>query len=243
MDNVEIGLDSPQEDEWALCTLGVPSPYLRVAFPNRPPPFEEYLDMDSLSSAELQRWQAGLESFLKAVTKQSRKRLILKSPHHTGRIHVLRKLFPGVKFIHMARNPYAMLPSAVRMWQSFDLTQGMQLARGEQLADYVLATGPKMYASFERHRDEFSAVELADIRYEDLVRDPLGELERIYDQLDLGEFEHVRPRLAAYAESRRNYEANRHELPVDFRQAIDKQWAFYQERYGYADEQKIATAG
>src|SRR5688572_22986659 len=34
MDNVKVGWDNPQEDEFALCGLGLPGPYLRMAFPN-----------------------------------------------------------------------------------------------------------------------------------------------------------------------------------------------------------------
>lgn len=37
MDNMEAGWDKPQEDEFALCMMGQPSPYLDVAFPNNPP--------------------------------------------------------------------------------------------------------------------------------------------------------------------------------------------------------------
>ena len=35
MDNMPAGWDRPQEDEFALCLLGQPSPYERIAFPNR----------------------------------------------------------------------------------------------------------------------------------------------------------------------------------------------------------------
>ena len=38
IDNMELGWDRPQEDEFALCNLGAHSPYLTMAFPNRPPP-------------------------------------------------------------------------------------------------------------------------------------------------------------------------------------------------------------
>ena len=37
MDNMAAGWDHPQEDEFALCNMGVPSPYLTIIFPNRPP--------------------------------------------------------------------------------------------------------------------------------------------------------------------------------------------------------------
>src|ERR1700726_1835135 len=34
MDNMPAGWERPQEDEFALCMLGQPSPYLAIAFPN-----------------------------------------------------------------------------------------------------------------------------------------------------------------------------------------------------------------
>ena len=37
MDNMPAGWERPQEDEFALCMLGQPSPYLAIAFPNNPP--------------------------------------------------------------------------------------------------------------------------------------------------------------------------------------------------------------
>ena len=45
MDNMAAGWDRPQEDEFALCNMGVPSPYLTITFPNHPPQDQEYLDM------------------------------------------------------------------------------------------------------------------------------------------------------------------------------------------------------
>ena len=44
------GLDRPQEDEFALVNLGVPSPYLAWAFPNHGPVADEYLDLRTLPS-------------------------------------------------------------------------------------------------------------------------------------------------------------------------------------------------
>src|SRR6266542_5002696 len=48
VDNMPAGWDRPQEDEFALCMLGQPSPYLTIAFPNRPPQDPEALDLDGL---------------------------------------------------------------------------------------------------------------------------------------------------------------------------------------------------
>eukprot|EP01043_Picozoa_sp_COSAG02_P105265 COSAG02_NODE_41266_length_396_cov_0.952862_1_plen_92_part_01 len=36
MDNMSMGVGSPQEDDFALCAYGAPTPYRRIAFPNQP---------------------------------------------------------------------------------------------------------------------------------------------------------------------------------------------------------------
>src|SRR5262249_55588520 len=46
MDNMKAGFDRPQEDEFALCMLGQPSPYLTIAFPNNPPQCQDFLDLE-----------------------------------------------------------------------------------------------------------------------------------------------------------------------------------------------------
>jgi hypothetical protein len=46
MDNMAAGWDRPQEDEFALCMLGMQSPYLKIAFPNRPEPYPESDDIE-----------------------------------------------------------------------------------------------------------------------------------------------------------------------------------------------------
>ena len=58
MDNVQVGWQAPQEDEFALCSLGVPSPYLRIAFPNDADDYLRYLDLQDVDAATLAAWQA-----------------------------------------------------------------------------------------------------------------------------------------------------------------------------------------
>jgi len=85
MDNMVMGWDRPQEDEFALCNLGQPSPYLTIAFPNCPPQYPEYFDLEDLSPEALSRWKECFIRFLKQVTLRNPKRIVLKSPTHTYR--------------------------------------------------------------------------------------------------------------------------------------------------------------
>src|SRR5262245_39117981 len=144
MDHVKAGLDRPQEDEFALCMMGLPSPYATIAFPNHPPQDQEYLDFEGVPRAALARWQKALHGFLVRVTYKTGKRLVLKSPPHTSRIAVLKEMFPGALFVHIVRDPRVVFPSTVNLWRTLYSVQGMQVPRYEGLEEHVFATFSRM---------------------------------------------------------------------------------------------------
>jgi len=233
MDNVEISWNSPQEDEWAMSTMGLPAPYQKIAFPCNSPPALDYLDMDSLSPAELDRWSAALVSFFKAVTLKTGRQLILKSPHHTGRIHVLSRLFPDARFVHISRDPYTLLPSTVRMYRAFEETQSLQVPPQEGLERYVLETGERVYHSYFRHRGELPNNRLCEVTFEELTQDSVGTMEKIYRQLELGDFGVARPAVEEYAGRRENYQKNRYLFPAEWKSEIQTHWKDYFDHFGY----------
>jgi hypothetical protein len=236
MDNMAAGWNHPQEDEFALLNLGVPSIYTRIAFPNDPPEYLNTLDIRELPPRDLQRWSDALVKFVKTLTFDKQKRIILKSPPHTGRIEQLAKLFPGAKFVHISRHPYSVFPSTQRLWPSLDEVQGLQLPKNKGLDEFVFTAFEKMYQGYEAQRGAIDPKNLIEIRYEDLVRDPLAELRNIYEAFDLGDFEPVRPKLEAYVQSQRDYVKNQHNLEADLKAEICRRWAGYMQRYGYSDE-------
>jgi hypothetical protein len=73
-------------------------------FPNHPPQYPEYLDLEGVSEDDLARWKEGLVWFLKCLTLENPKRMVLKSPPHTARIRVLLDLFPDARFVHIYRD-------------------------------------------------------------------------------------------------------------------------------------------
>lgn len=234
MDNVAAGFSRPQEDEFALLTLGAPTPYVRMAFPNDEPPYNEFLDMQGCSADDLRRFRRAMTQFVRLLTFVERKRVLLKSPPHTGRIEVLSRLFPGARFVHIVRNPYALFPSTIRLWQSLDEVQGLQMPRGERLEEYVFDCLTRMYGGFEEQRLRLPPEAIHDVRYEDLVADPVGEVGRIYERLNLGDYEPVREKIAAFAGQQKDYQPNKHDLDEHLKQRIRQRWAAYFERYGYA---------
>ena len=245
MDNVAAGWDRPQEDEFALMNLGAASPYRRMAFPRTASNQATALDLETLDEKTLAHWKATFQRFLRMLAVRDARRTVLKSPPHTARMGILRSMFPNARFLHIVRDPLVVFPSTMRLWKSLDYVQGMQVDRGERLEEYVLDTFDVMYAAFERDRADLPDGCLHELKYEDLVADPVGQLAEAYRALDLGGFESVRPPLERQAEEMQHYRRNRYALDERTRRLVVERWQPFFERYGYlpdATEEPTAAA-
>jgi hypothetical protein len=236
MDDMAVSFDHPQEDEFALISLGAPSPLLRMAFPNDPPPYMEFFDMEGIAPADLANWQSKLRRFVSLQMHRKQKPIVLKSPTHTGRVKVLSEMFPSAKFIHITRNPFQLYSSTVRLWKALDEAQALQKPREKDLEEYVFAAFERMYGGFEKQRESIGSNRICDVRYEDLIRDPTGTVASIYKQLDLGDFESQRAKIEQSMMQRSGHKANRHTLPDDVQSEIKRRWGNYIAKYDYADE-------
>jgi hypothetical protein len=235
-DNMTMGWDLPQEDEFALCNLGVPSPYATIAFPNRPPQSGEYFELETLSTRERERWMKTLRTFLKQVYFRRPGRLVLKSPPHTFRLPVLLDMFPDARFIHMVRDPVPVFMSTVRLWKHFYVTHGYQKPDFANIEEYVFTTFCRMHERLAATRARVPPGRLLDVRYEDLVTDTVGTMRRIYDQLELGDFEPAADAVATYVAGHADYRRNRYEPSTELQNEIRRRWKLYCQRYGYVVE-------
>ncbi len=237
MDNMATGWDRPQEDEFAIMNAGLPSPYRQIAFPNNPPVDLDYLDFVGVSAEDRQRWQATLLWFFKMVAYRSPdKRIILKSPEHLGRIGLLQEMFPNARFVHIVRDPYKVFPSTIKLWKTLYKFQAFQTPKHEGLDEYVFTCFERMYRQFERDRNLVDPGRFHEVRYEDLVEDPTGELEAIYAKLNLGDFDCVRTRLEEYLRANKDYQTNSFQLGESIRSEIDCRWGHWMRPYGYCAE-------
>lgn len=234
MDNMKVGWDRPQEDEFALCMMGQPSPYLTIAFPNRGPQYQEYYDLERVSPEALSEWKRALYSFMQHLTFKSPKRLVLKSPPHTCRIKVLLEMFPDARFVHIMRDPFVVFPSTVHLWKSLYTKHGMQRPTFAGLEEQVFETFNLFYNKLEEGRKLVKPTRFYELHYEDLVRDPVAQLRQLYNQLELDGFDDFLPNLEKYLEETKGYETNRYQITPEQREEIARRWGPVIQRYGYA---------
>ncbi len=235
MDNMAVGMSRPQEDEFALMNLGVGSPYLDWAYPAEDNKYLKYLTLQDLSEQDQQKWREGFEWFLRRLTLRNPKRLVLKSPTHTARISTLLKIFPDARFIHMVRNPLSTVSSTLRTWTDLTEALAIKLRREPIPVERIFALFEAMYDQYFQEQQLIPPANLYEVRYEDLVADPMAILEQVYQQLELGDFEVARPAVAEYLQSISDFRPNRHAIEPKLKQQIFTHCQSYIERYGYGD--------
>ncbi|MEM9187488.1 MAG: sulfotransferase [Planctomycetota bacterium] len=235
MDNMRAGFQRPQEDEFGMVAMGAPTTYYRTAFPNEPVPGMDTLNSRDFSAADRASFRGALTYFMRALTVKNQKRLVLKSPPHTGRVEMLAEWFPGAKFVHISRHPYAIFPSMKHTWAALDEAQGFQFRTdyGAAMDAFIHDCYERMYKGFDQQRASVAPGDWCEVRYEDVAADPVGQVESIYDRLDLAGFEHARPTLESYAASLREYKPNKLDIEPSIKKQIDERWAWYLKRFGY----------
>jgi hypothetical protein len=234
MDNMKFDLDRPQEDEFALCLVGAESAYLNIAFPNNSPKADDHLDLEAVTPASRCRWMREFHGFLQKVAYKTGKRLVLKSPPHTARIKTLQKMFPDAIFIHIVRDPYVVFSSTVNLWQTLHKTQGLQTPTNLELQEKVLSTFVRMYDKLEDGKASLRPDQFYELTYEDLIKDPVAEMKKIYDHFGIGGFPSCLPKLESYLAANKSYETNLYKLSEVESAMIAKRWNGVIRRYGYA---------
>jgi hypothetical protein len=110
MDNMALAWDTPQEDEVAVNQLSSgASPYAPLLFMRREAEFRKFYDFQDCDAEDFARWRDSFTHFLKKIQFAAggrHKRLLLKSPVHTARVGVLKKMFPKATFVFVHRHPY-----------------------------------------------------------------------------------------------------------------------------------------
>ena len=99
MDNMATSWKAALEDEIAMAIDCGISPYLMLAFHNRPDVYDRYFDPRDMTDAERSGWKKSLWTLMRKLTILQNKSIVLKSPTHTYRIPTLLEMFPHAKFM------------------------------------------------------------------------------------------------------------------------------------------------
>ena len=186
MDGLQIGPLSPQEDEFALLSLGADSAYRAFLMPTRLAALQGTLEASHWLADE--GWLARLEDFL-ALSRLSQpsdgKAMLLKSPNHSFRLQALRRRWPEAKVVWMLRDPAAVFHSNRKMWrQMFEAHRlpGMAMP-SDGMLDAFLAQALQQCAHQLRWLAQQPRQHWSVCRQADLLANPRREVMRLLQAL------------------------------------------------------------
>jgi len=212
MDQVRLAPGEPHEDEFALLRLVDHTPLERLIFPQSARYF--LLDEEPRFVREAQRtaWGDALAGFVKKVGFATGKRVVLKNPFHSVRIPLLETLFPEARYIHIRRDPLAVIPSTQRMWEILGRSLTLGSWWGPPRTEEVVEVYHGMLAKLETDLAALPSGRWAEVQFADLEADPVRTLRALYGRL--GSFfsaEHEQ-RVRAFVAGLRGYRKNRYQL-------------------------------
>ncbi|GAB4183295.1 MAG: sulfotransferase [Wenzhouxiangellaceae bacterium] len=235
IDRVAVNPDSPQEDEIGLAAMQNLSYYFAIYFPQRfAQHYRRGVFLEGVPKRMQHRWARRLRHyFLKLELSSPGRRLLIKNPVYTGRVDWLRRHFPDARFIHIYRNPYVVFQSTRKFYRSLLPRLALQPFQQNQADELILQTYPWMLEKLRRDTQDLPAGHLIELRFEDLEQQPLQQLEKIYQQLQLDHFEQVKPRFESYLQTISGYRKNRHGFPADAVDLVDQRWGSIIREWGY----------
>jgi hypothetical protein len=242
MDDMVWPVDAPQEDEIPLAKLTPYSFYMRSLFPMESADlFRRYVLLDGSPAGVAREIAAKYRRILQVATLRAcGRRLVLKNPVNTARIRLLLELFPNAKFVHTVRCPYEVFASTVHLHARVLPLTTLQHVPRTPSSSIILSIYEDMMRRFLDDRDRISPGNFVEVRFENLERDPLGELRRVYDTLGLPGFAQAEPAMRAYVDSQRAYQKNRLALSAQDRRHVTARWAFAFRAFAYASDAEAA---
>ncbi len=168
MDDLSITPLSPQEDEFALLLMGLPSLYRGFLDPRR---LESLLPL--LDGADGSDWVVPFRAFTAAIAEQTPGRLVVKSPNHLFRLAAIRQHFPQAPILLLLRDPATLYWSNLRMWRAMTGLYGhwpMPEGAIESFIASSMAAAARHFTTLAAMRRQGAPIALC--HFADLAADP-----------------------------------------------------------------------
>jgi hypothetical protein len=204
-DNVELGADLPQEEEYALGNISPYSFYNGWIFPKNMKQYNNYVDFYNIPQKEIDEFKEIFHYYLQKLTFYHQgKQLLLKNPSNTARIKLLYEMYPEAKFIHIYRNPYHVYLSMKRNVEKEMVLYTLQKPpRWSVFETEMVELYNRMFHKYMKEIQLVPSENKIEVKYETFIQDPFSEMKRIYDSLNLPGFDQSQDRFKTYIESQR----------------------------------------
>lgn len=237
-DHMKLGVDYPQEDEFALTNM-IPLTYYKFFyFPNHYRRFyERFVRFQGLCERDRALWKRKYRELLaKAVLNTGGSRLIVKNPANTGRIKMLLEMFPEARFIHIHRHPVEVFLSTRKFFTELFPSVWLKRVNEDFIDSLILDIYEKLYTDYFATRELIPKGNLYELPFSELETDPIKHLKRIYDQLKLGDFTAQKEKFIAYLTTVKSHRKSTYQITPEVFESVTAAWKEPMKRLGYATD-------
>ncbi len=234
-DNVPLGADLPQEEEYAMGNLCPYSFYNAWCFPRNMEFYYRFVCMEDVSRRVIEEWKEMYLYYLRKVAFAGNgKQLLLKNPANTARIKLLLEFFPDAKFIHIYRNPYHVFLSMKRDIESEMSLYCVQKPKDDDTIERAMVDlYNHMFVKYFRERNLIPEGNLVEVKYEDFIASPLDEVKRIYRTLGIQGFDGVEQKFTQYIAAQSAIKPHTYTFDEQLKEKIYRYFKFTIDKWEY----------
>ncbi len=236
MDNVKMGMNEPQEEEYAWLRLLRGSPLEKVVFPEHSSFFLNNAVSFGPEGRSAAEWETVIKGWFRKLSGFSGKRIISKNPFNSFRIFWLKSIFPEARFIHIVRHPYKVIPSSIHMWTIISRQNSLSGRTMEPSIEEISRFYNLTLRKTEEESAHLSKDEMITIRFEDLLRQPLNVLSDLCEQVKLPVSDLFTAQVLRYSSGLSKYQNNSYFLTNEDKQLINRHLSWFMEKMDYHQE-------
>lgn len=234
-DNMELAVDLPQEEEFALANMMPYTYYNFWFFPKHQLEYaDRYLLFNSITPDELAVFEKVFKKLIRiSLWNTGGERFLSKNPPHTGRVKELLGMFPNAKFVYLVRNPYTVFESTRSFYSNTIKPLQLQCISPQELEQNILKVYMMLHNKYEEDKKLIPKGNLVEVRFEDYEADTLRQTEAIYRSLSLECSDEARRDMQEYLNRRKGYHKNEYKYDKRTIGLVNDNWSDAIEKWQY----------
>ncbi len=233
MDKVRLGMNEPQEDEYAIFRLTGHSPLEKLVFPVSKSYFLTNEKNFFPLGPDTVKWKKQIFSFYRKLSYYTGKVIVSKNPFNSMRIPLLAEMFPKARFICIVRNPIDVVPSSIHMWTIVQHQNALSNLEHKPSVREIVTFYKDMIAKMDQDLASIPENRKTLIRYEDLERNPLDCLRQVYSSLSMTFTDQFEDAIIAFLKETGSFEKNIFNLTDEEKSFICYELKEHMKVYGY----------
>ena len=233
MDQVKLGMDEPQEDEYAIYRLTNHSPLERLVFPISSRYFLRDYPSFVPDGPEKKRWETQILNFFRKLNFEKNKTIVSKNPFNSLRIKELKSLFPDARFIHIYRHPYEVVPSTMHLWNIVQNQNCLNSKGASPTVDDIIDYLDHFWNVIQQDLSSISIENTYMMKFEDLENEPEKMIRDLYSYFRIPFSDIFKIKLESFLKEIEGYQKNQYQLTHEEKEQISKRLRPHMEYFKY----------